>query len=214
MSEINIQKALNQENPIKPKMKGSILPGTPARNKKGNPNMKIGEIAKTQGTQAKDPVKSFWRNVDNYSLVTTSKIVREVRKCDVCPLGPINLPSGKTIQQCKHYRPDRKKCVIPVEIFLAYCKALKNIEDQGLKKAALFNAMRTSRFGELAFQKDILTQGGPSQLTLEYQKVAGEQLHNLLKVIEGEKQNINMNQTTLDIQKLMKEMREEGYDDS
>ena len=202
------QKMANHKKKIL-KMRGSIKPGE-VRNPKGSPYIR--DLVKTG---SKTTIGRFWQNLKNYRDDTTSQIVKKIRRCDKCPLAPFVQPDGTEVMRCPHWKRDSKTCIIPARDFFIQCKVLREAQKVGSKKLAELNAIKTMMYGELAFQKDMVMEGAPGDNTAQFQKLAGEQTHNLLKVEVGEKQNIEQQSSvsTLDINKLIKEHRHDLLDD-
>ena len=73
------------------------------------------------------------------------------------------------------------------------------------------NAMKAMGLMEMRLERDMLVEGAPSLVTAEFQKIAGEQIHNIQKISVGEKQQISVNENVLDVNKLLNEEREKVF---
>jgi hypothetical protein len=188
--------------------RGSIKPGE-IRNPKGNPNPNIRDWPKPGATTE---IGKFWQKLNVFTAESKAKTLHAIRQCNKCPLQPIHLPNGRIKMICPHWSEGSKKCVIPITTFLNECKIIRETERQGWEQVAKLNAMKAMMMTEMSLEKDLLTTGGPGMLTAEFQKISGEQIHNIQKIREGEKQNVNVNANTLDINALLDQEKQKILD--
>jgi hypothetical protein len=150
----------------------------------------------SQRNHKKDPMRGITTALKSgfFKDGSKSKLLKEIRKCDICPLGEKeeeivirgNFVKRKIPPKCPHYKPASVDCPISNKEMVYRLKVWFEAQQKGEVEMQRALIQEQISNGLIARDVELLTKGMPGYWTKEYIGQAMEYNDRLIKHQEGE----------------------------